>query len=206
MRSRLLLLSALCALFSSLPAEAAQLLNWRFDANQNRLAFTTNAGVQPTAKLISNPSRLVIDLPGTNLGRPTINQAVGGTIKTVRIGQFNSNTTRLVVELNSGYTIDPQQVKIVGTNPTQWSVQLPTPQRATVPASPAPSRSTTHPNLQITQNGLYVDLDGRNAGTILVRRSSDRRKIDIDLPGVTLPASLASRAIGVSRYGVSDIQ
>jgi N-acetylmuramoyl-L-alanine amidase len=206
MRSRLLLLSALCALFSSLPAEAAQLLNWQFDANQNRLAFTTNAGVQPTAKLISDPSRLIIDLPGTNLGRPTINQSVGGAVKAVRIGQFDSNTTRLVVELNPSYTLDPQQVKIVGANPTQWSVQLPTPQRVTTPAVAVTPSQATHPNLQITQNGLYVELDGQNAGVIQVRRSSDRRKIDIDLPGVTLPTSLASRAIGVSRYGVSDIQ
>ncbi|MDY6784402.1 MAG: N-acetylmuramoyl-L-alanine amidase [Cyanobacteriota bacterium] len=205
MRSRFLLLSALCALFSSLPAEAAQLLNWRFDASQNRLAFTTNAGVRPTAKLISDPSRLVIDLPGTSLGRPTINQSVGGAVKAVRIGQFNGNTTRLVVELNAGYTIDPQQVKIVGTNPTQWSVQLPTPQRVATPVV-TPPRAAAPPNFQITQNGLYVDIGRQNAGTIQVRRSRDRRKIDVDLPGVTLPSNLAQRAIGVGRYGVSDIQ
>lgn len=211
MRIHLLLLSALSAIFSSFPAEAAKLVNWQFDANQNKLAFTTDARVQPTAKLISNPTRLAIDLPGVNLARGTINQQIGGAIETVRVGQFDANTTRLVVELKAGYTLNPQQIKFVGANPTQWSVQLPTPERmvappATPPVAANPSPATANPDFQITQNGLYVRLNGQQSGQIQVRRSRDRGKIDIDLPGVTLPASLASRAIGVSRYGVSDVQ
>jgi len=61
----------------SSPAEAARLLTWRFDADQNQLSFTTDEGVQPKAQLIVNPTRLVIDLPGISLGRPKIEQPVG---------------------------------------------------------------------------------------------------------------------------------
>ncbi|MBD2580571.1 N-acetylmuramoyl-L-alanine amidase [Oscillatoria sp. FACHB-1406] len=200
MRIHLLVLTALSALFSTLPAQAAKLVDWQFNANHNQLNFVTDAGVRPTAKLIANPSRLIVDLPGTQLGKPTANQAVGGAVKSVRVGQVDADTTRLVVELEAGYAINPQEVQIVGANPAQWSVKLPTPYRAATVPSIASS-----PDFQITQNGLYVRLDGQQAGQIEVRRN-DSNEIEVDLPDITLPASLTSRAIAVSRYGVSDIQ
>jgi beta-lactamase class A len=119
-------LAGLCLLAA--PAQADTLQNWRFDDRQNRLDFSTDEDVQPTAQLLANPSRLVIDLPGIKLGRPKLTQSLGGAVQTLRIGQFDARTTRLVVELAPGYTIDPQQIKIRGTSPTQWSVQLPQPQ------------------------------------------------------------------------------
>jgi beta-lactamase class A len=119
-------LAGLCLLAA--PAQADTLQNWRFDDRQNRLDFSTDEDVQPTAQLLANPSRLVIDLPGIKLGRPKLTQSIGGAVQSLRIGQFDARTTRLVVELAPGYTIDPQQIKVRGTTPTQWSVQLPQPQ------------------------------------------------------------------------------
>ena len=127
---RLLLLSSLSSIFLfASPADAARLLLWRFDANQNRLEFTTDNGVQPKALLLANPTRLIIDLPGTTWARSTVNQQVGEGIREIRVGQLNSQTTRIVVELKPGYTIDPKQVQFQGTSSNQWSVQLPTPER-----------------------------------------------------------------------------
>lgn len=123
------LLSGLAGLsLLAAPAHADTLQTWRFDDRQNRLDFTTDEEVQPTAQLLANPSRLVIDLPGIKLGRPKITQSIGGAVQALRIGQFDAQTTRVVVELAPGYTIDPQQIKVRGTTPTQWSVQLPQPQ------------------------------------------------------------------------------
>ncbi|GAB4324665.1 MAG: N-acetylmuramoyl-L-alanine amidase [Geminocystis sp.] len=135
------ILSCLTFLLVTTPAYAGRLLFWRYETNQNRLLFTTDQGVQPTAQLIANPTRLVIDLPGTTLGRPTINETYGGLITSLRIGQFDSRTTRLVIELAPGYILDPQQIKIKGLSPTQWSVDLPQPQRGNFPA-PSSSPST----------------------------------------------------------------
>ncbi|QLE55121.1 N-acetylmuramoyl-L-alanine amidase [Nostoc sp. TCL26-01] len=111
----------------SSPALAARLDSWRFDANQNRLEITTNGAVQPKAQLIFSPTRLVIDLPDTTFGQPQLTQPIGGAIRAVRVGQFDPQTTRIVVELTPGYTLDPQQVKFVGISPNRWTVQLPTP-------------------------------------------------------------------------------
>lgn len=129
----LLLLPSLLSIFLfSAAAQARQLLSWRFDNSQNRLVFTTDTGVQPKAQLISNPTRVVIDLPGINIRR-SASQLLRGGIKEIRLGQIDDQTTRIVIELAPGYTIDPQQVKFKGASPTQWSVDFPTPQRVSLP-------------------------------------------------------------------------
>ncbi len=120
----------------SSPAMAAQLESWRFDSNQNRLEINTSGDVQPQAQLIFNPTRLVIDLPGTIFGRSQLTQQVGGAIRNIRVGQFDPQTTRIVVELSPGYTIDPNQVKFVGMSASRWMVRLPTPKAEGAASSP----------------------------------------------------------------------
>ncbi|MCG6133243.1 MAG: N-acetylmuramoyl-L-alanine amidase [Nostoc sp. LLA-1] len=112
----------------SSPALAARLESWRFDITQNRLEINTAGAVQPQAQLVFNPTRLVIDLPGVTVGNSPSTQPVGGAIRVVRAAQFDPQTTRIVVELNPGYTLDPQQVKFIGITASRWSVQLPTPE------------------------------------------------------------------------------
>ncbi|MEH2238062.1 N-acetylmuramoyl-L-alanine amidase [Nostoc sp.] len=119
----------------SSPAMAAKLESWRFDANQNRLEINTLGNVQPQAQLIFNPTRLVIDLPGTTFGRPQLTQQVGGTIRAIRVGQFDEQTTRIVIELTPGYTLDPKGVQFVARTGDRWMVQLPMPSAENVPST-----------------------------------------------------------------------
>jgi len=217
-------------------AEARQLLFWRFDRAQNQLVFTTDEGVQPRAQLIANPTRLVIDLPGTRLGRPTVNQRVGGAIQEIRVGQFENQTTRIVVELAPGYTLDPQQVQFRGLSPTQWTVNIPDPQRiSSLPSSPPPVRTvnpersrrvpdrqspqpsspptvtvetsaTQVDSFQVTRNGFFIYTDGGKPDQIKVQRSRDRRQIEIEVEGLNLSRRLVEQTLNVNRYGVSQIQ
>jgi N-acetylmuramoyl-L-alanine amidase len=203
------LLGLLSVLLLSSPAQAGRLLFWRFEENQNRLTFSTDESVQPTAQLISEPTRLIIDLPGTSLGQPSINQEVGGAIASVRIGQFDAQTTRIVIELTPGYTLDPQRIQIRGINPTQWLVELPTPTR-TEPESPPvvsarPARREISA-IQATGSGFYVRLGDTQPETIDIQRSEDRRSIEISLKGVTLPSNLAEQTLPVGRYGLRQVQ
>ena len=121
--------------FAALPATADTLQTWSFDRSRNQLNFTTDEAVQPTAQLVPNPARIVIDLPGIRLDRPKINQLVGGNVKSIRIAKFERQTTRLVIDLDPAYTLDAQKVLVRGTSPTQWSVQLPAFQSATQTAT-----------------------------------------------------------------------
>jgi len=113
----------------SQPAKADSLASWHFNANQNQLDLTTDEEVQPKVQLLANPSRLIIDLPGINLGRPKTTKKVNSVIQEIRVGQFDADTTRMVVELAPGYQLDPTKVKVRGASPTHWFVQLPTPER-----------------------------------------------------------------------------
>lgn len=223
MKLRWLLFSFLSIFMLSSPAEAAKLQFWRFDVDQKRLEFTTDEGVQPRAQMIANPTRLIIDLPGTTLGRPTINQAIGQTIRTMRVAQFDRQTTRLVIELAPGYTLDPQQIKVRGETPTQWSVQLPNPQllpqtapppqpvrrestRRTVSAAPkATSAGTQINNIRVTPDGFFIQTQGR-VPEIEVDRSRDREEIQIDLKGAALAPSFTQQNFSINRLGVSQLQ
>ena len=110
--------TTLTVLMLSSPAHGAKLSSWRFNADQNQLEFQTDGPVQPQAQLIFNPTRLVIDLPGTTFGRPQLTEPIsGGAIRSLRVGQFNPQTARIVVEMQKGYTLDPPQVKFIGILP-----------------------------------------------------------------------------------------
>ncbi len=225
MRFYWLLLSVLSTLLIALPAQAGRLLYWRFESNDNRLIFTTDSRVQPRAQLIPNPTRIVLDLPGVTLGRPSVDQIIGGTIKSVRVGQFNAQTTRLVIELAPGYTVDPQKVVVKGISPTQWTVDLPTPQRIARPStspslpppkpspSPAPLRPLPTPSaqrsndFQVTRSGLFINLERNgNNNQIRVNRSEDQKTIEFTLPGASLPQSLINQTLPVNEYGVGEIR
>lgn len=130
-------------LMLSSPTLAAKLDSWHFDVNQNRLFINTSGAVQPKAQLIFNPSRLVIDLPGTRFGRKQLVQPLGGKFRALRIGQLDEQTARIVVELSPGYTLDPKQVQFQGTTPNRWTVQLPKPEAETQAANSAQPEPVT---------------------------------------------------------------
>jgi N-acetylmuramoyl-L-alanine amidase len=144
--------SFLIVLLFSFAAQARELVSWRFDSSQNRLVFTTDSGVQPKAQLITNPTRVVIDLPGITLGgRPTANQRVSREIREIRVGQLDNSTTRIVIELAPGYTLDPKEVKFRGLSPNQWTVQLPKPERIEPSSDRSPGSSSLPVDLPSTE-------------------------------------------------------
>lgn len=106
----------------------SQLMSWNFDSTQNRLYFKTNAGVQPAAVLLFNPTRLVIDLPNIGFSRQLVTEKLTGDYESLTIEQYENTTTRLSLEVKSGFTINPRQVKFTGENPIDWYVSLPDPE------------------------------------------------------------------------------
>jgi N-acetylmuramoyl-L-alanine amidase len=213
----------------SSPAMAARLESWRFDANQNKLEINTLGAVQPKAQLVFNPTRLVIDLPETTFGREQLTQQVGGAIRSIRVGQFDQQTTRIVVELTPGYTLDPKRVQFIGNTGSRWTVQLPVPVLEKVASSPprniysvvtvdpetkldssrvanATQTATQIENLQVTGDGLFIRTSGGNP-QLQVNRSRDRSTIFMDMYGATLSPSLAQRDdVSINRHGVSSVE
>ncbi len=218
-------------LMLSSPAHGAKLSSWRFNADQNKLEFQTDGAVQPQAQLIFNPTRLVIDLPGTTFGRPQLTERVSSAaIRSLRVGQFNPQTARIVVEMNSGYTLDPAQVKFIGTTRSKWTVQLPSPKpegnaasRRSIYSLITPTSNTT-PNttppktiaatnsnaatkiegFQVTGDGFYLRTSGSKP-KIKVNRSRDRKEINVDISDAAL-SSAVQREISVNKHSVSRVR
>lgn len=123
-----LLLSLFSILLFCSPGAAAKLEEWGFDLNRKRIQITTSGAVQPRAQLIANPTRLVIDLPGITLGYSSVNRLIREAgIESIRVGQFDPQTTRLVIELSPGYTLNPDRVQFQADSDRDWTVSLPDP-------------------------------------------------------------------------------
>ncbi|MFM5889178.1 MAG: N-acetylmuramoyl-L-alanine amidase [Dolichospermum sp.] len=218
-------------LMLSSPSLATTLESWRFYPNQNLLEINTSGNVQPQAQLIFNPTRLVIDLPGVKIKTSQLTQP-GRGVREIRIGQFDEQTTRIVLELSPGYTLDPNQVKFVPKRANRWTVQLPKLQRESLsPQGENPENTTNNnynlanivpqskpefstianssggktqlENLQITGDGFFLRTNGPSPQTRTIR-SRDQTTIFVDILDTTLsPNSPAS--LTVNKYGVSRI-
>jgi N-acetylmuramoyl-L-alanine amidase len=202
----------------TLPAEAAQLLSWQFNARDNQLIFTTDTGVQPRAQMIFNPTRIVIDLPGTTLGSPPRSQAVGGAIREIRSGQFDPQTARLVIELNPEYTLNPREIEVRGIRDNQWVVQLPP---ATIVPTTEGNSTVTNGNsvtggftnsaptflsaISTTPDGFFIRTTGQ-IPTINLERQGDldqERQIVIDLFNTSISPLLQANTLPLNRYSVT---
>lgn len=218
-------------LMLSSPSLATTLESWRFYPNQNLLEINTSGNVQPQAQLIFNPTRLVIDLPGVKIKTSQLTQP-GRGVREIRIGQFDQQTTRIVLELSPGYTLDPNQVKFVPKRANRWTVQLPKLQRESLsPQGENPENTTNNnynlanivpqskpefstianssggktqlENLQITGDGFFLRTNGPSPQTRTIR-SRDQTTIFVDILDTTLsPNSPAN--LTVNKYGVSRI-
>jgi Trypsin-like peptidase domain/AMIN domain len=113
-------------------SDSGQLQFWKFAPSQNKLEFRTTSAVQPQAILLFNPTRLIIDLPNISFSQATITDRLSGGYTSLRVGQFDDNTTRLSLELEPGMNINPKRVKFVGENPADWYVIIPTPEKGRV--------------------------------------------------------------------------
>lgn len=205
------------ALVVTVPAEAAQLQSWWFNARENQLVFTTDAAVQPRAQLIFNPTRIVIDLPGTTLGSPPASRVVGGAIREIRSGQFNAETARLVIELNPGYSLNPRAIQVRGQRRNRWIVQLPEAEQSIVGGGSAVAAQNTVEG-QFTRgtdtliNGITTTPDGffiQTRGTvpqIRVERQGNRdrgRQIAIEFPNTAVSPLLRAEALPQNRYSIT---
>jgi AMIN domain len=122
----------------------AKLNNWRFSPKTQQLEITLSAGTTPRYFYLAQPSRLVVDLPNTKLGKVTTQQNYSGAIKSIRVSQLNENDTRIVLDLAPGTVFNPKQVQLQPVsrkNSTRWVLRPVISGKATAvkPANSPPS-------------------------------------------------------------------
>jgi len=210
-----------------LPARAARLQGWEFDASHHRLTFTTEGRVQPQAKLLSNPRRLVVDLPGIAYDQAQASQVVGGAVESVQVMRADAQTTRLVLALSQDYVVHPRQIRVWGVTQQQWVVQLPDPVAASTKAEgtvrpldsdslpPRLSRNqvshvsvgptaTVIQGILATPNGFFLQTQGHQPQIQIYRTQADtgERQIVVDVLNAAVVSTLIPEALPSDRYGV----
>lgn len=211
------------AVLMATPATADRLEFWQFDEDDNQLVFTTDEAVRPDVRLIFNPTRLVIDLPGIELGQQRSPQPGDDEIREVRVGQPQAGTTRLVVELAPGYTFDPDDIDIRGRSPREWVVQLPEPEplddATATDASEAiddieveePPPGTVLESvseleaIEPTDYGFYLRLSGEDVPFEIDQTRRDRR-IVLDLPNTRLAPSVEVPEDSLEQFGIEEME
>lgn len=188
MRFHWLALSCLSIFLFCTPAKAGKLLSWEFEADDNHLVFITDEAIQPKAQLLANPSRLVIDLPKTALESKTVKEEYSGAFRSFRVGQFDEDTTRIVIELAPGYSIDPEQVRFRGLSATQWTVDFPSPR--ITPLSKISRLSDQEQSIEIPSLTLNAPVNSPSTATSLI--NSERNTASTTTSQTTLVTDTAS--------------
>jgi AMIN domain len=122
-------IATIITLQSSTIANSAniRLEDWRFYPEYNQLEFTLSSSSQPKYFYLSQPARLVVDLPNTKLGRLPTQQSYSGAIQRVRLSQLNANVTRIVMDLAPGTNFDPKLVQfqqVPWQKPNHWALRI----------------------------------------------------------------------------------
>ncbi|MER3588595.1 MAG: AMIN domain-containing protein [Mastigocladus sp. ERB_26_1] len=162
LKNKLLFKISLFSLYAAFALEAgissavpiSKLEDWRFDPEALQLEITLSAPSQPRYFFLSQPSRIVVDLPSTKLGYVSTQQNFSGAIKSIRVSQLNADVTRIVMDLMPGTFINPNQVELQPLspqNPTHWVLRP-----VTVSNNRYSTPTNIFPSYQQTPNpGLY---------------------------------------------------
>ncbi|NET69750.1 MAG: AMIN domain-containing protein [Sphaerospermopsis sp. SIO1G2] len=119
-----------CIANSLATTNTAKLNQWEFNPKSQKLEITLSATTKPEYFYLHQPPRLVVDLPNTQLGNVDTKKTYPGTMQKVRVSQFTSNITRIVIDLEPGTSIDINKVNLQplsNYNPTRWVISSPLP-------------------------------------------------------------------------------
>jgi murein DD-endopeptidase MepM/ murein hydrolase activator NlpD len=106
-------------------AQASRLETFVYDLNDSKIEFSLNNDIEPKGTVISNPTRIVIDLPGIVYQGPTLKRRIGRGVQSLRVGQVDANTTRMVIEIAPDVQLNPQDLRLKSKQPGHWTMQLP---------------------------------------------------------------------------------
>jgi hypothetical protein len=110
----------------ALPAQANAIATYSFDPVLNQFKFTTDEDVLPQAQLLSNPTRMVIDLPGITVKNPRKEAQVNkGQLREIRLGQFQPGTARIVLEFAPTYQPNVSDLNLRGLTYQTWQLEMP---------------------------------------------------------------------------------
>lgn len=140
---------AVTQLMSPTFAQAAVLSDWVFDPATQALTVTLPAGITPRYFLLAEPARFVMDIPNTQMGAIATEQVYSGSVRSIRVSQFDANTIRIVMELAPGVVLDPRQAQLsqqTAGSQQAWTLQPLLAGQTAVARAPASSPAPARPS------------------------------------------------------------
>ncbi|QNP29740.1 AMIN domain-containing protein [Cylindrospermopsis curvispora] len=92
------------ALANSFPK--AILYKWLLHVKSQQIELNLSNKTKADYFYLEQPSRLVIDLPNTQLGNVETQKTYSGRIQKIRLSQFSSQITRMVIEFKPGTVVN----------------------------------------------------------------------------------------------------
>ena len=142
---------AIAAITITLPAQAAVLNDWSFDPATRQLQVTLPTGIDPNFLLLAEPARIILNLPNTQVGNVPLARQYSGAVRSIRVSQFDANTTRIVVELAPNTILDPRHAELTAaavSSGQRWTLRpliVDGPNGATPAAPPVPAAPPASP-------------------------------------------------------------
>ncbi|MEM7794933.1 MAG: AMIN domain-containing protein [Cyanobacteria bacterium P01_C01_bin.118] len=99
-------------MFTASSAWAEDLRDWSFDSTNSELTFSLPDTLFPEFFLLSEPPRLVLDIPATDLGNVESQNVYNGVVQTIRVAQHSEDQVRAVIELVPDIVLAPAQADI----------------------------------------------------------------------------------------------
>ncbi|OCR01078.1 hypothetical protein BCD67_17025 [Oscillatoriales cyanobacterium USR001] len=91
---------------------AALLTDWQFDPGTNQLEVTLPEGITPKFSLLNQPTRIIVDLPDTEVGTDTTQLYLEGPVRSVSLMQFQPGMARIAIDFAPGITLTTEQVQL----------------------------------------------------------------------------------------------
>lgn len=101
------------ALFSAEQSvQGARLTSWQFNPATSQLEILVSEKTTPRYFLLSQPPRIVIDFPNSQLGNVETQKTYSGAVRQIRVAQFEAKVTRIVMELSPDIVLTPEKVQL----------------------------------------------------------------------------------------------
>jgi N-acetylmuramoyl-L-alanine amidase CwlD len=191
------------------PAVAAlvNILDVSYDASRDLIVIRADGRLVPKTTRLSNPDRMVIDLPGSRFGKAyqQIDSLAGTTITRVRVGQYLAGTTRVVLDLSRAASFE---VLVAGNDvliPTQGQ------QVAGAGGAPAPKPPQSQPpaapvtpilrSINVHQGNIAIAMSSRRPYWSHLERGNPTT-YTVVFPNVRLASGLHGAARAVNSGGI----
>ena len=129
-------------------AWAATLSNWSYNPDSHEFQVTLPEGITPRYFLMAEPARIVMDLPGVEVGAVQTQASYAGAVSQIRVAQFEPGLARVVIEFAPGTVLEPKQAELRRSG-DHWILR-PLIAGATAPATPVAAQ-TVSPESEATE-------------------------------------------------------